>query len=186
MIIKKSPNKTRSSGIGRCSLRIAYVALGVWLLPLSCFALGEEKGKPIIVNGDTVEYSTDGKEFIASGNAEVRYEGIILTCDRLKVNTLTKDALAEGNARLDEARGVIEGESISYNLDTKKGVILDADFRANPYFGRARKVNKLNENEFVAMRTYLTTCSHDKPHWRMKSGRNNPTTWPGKDAGLPL
>ena len=165
MIIKKSLNKLKR-------FSIAFIlAVSYQLSALSCFAQEKKTEEPIIVNGDRVEYSMDGKEFTASGNAQVNYKGTKLTCQRLTVNTETKDAKAFGNARLEEERGVIEGESISYNFNTKKGIILDAGFRANPYFGTARKLNKISEEEFIAMRSYLTTCSYNRPHYRIKSGK---------------
>lgn len=179
MIIRRSPNNLTSFSIVYCVLRIVFfLAVSCELSAISCFALEDKKDKeakeePIIVNGDRVEYSMDSKEFTAIGNAEVTYEGTKLTCERLKVNTETKDAQAEGNARLDEEQGVVEGKTMLYNFISKKGVIFDSDFRANPYFGKARKVNKISEEEFVALRNYITTCNYDKPHYRIRSSKTD-------------
>lgn len=129
----------------------------------------ESKLEPITVNGDTVEYSTDAKEIMATGNVVVIYKGTKLTCKKLTVNTETKDAVAEGNARLDDEKGVIEGSKINYNFQTKKGIIIDSQFRSTPYFGKAEVVNKVSDTEFIAKRGYMSTCSYDDPHWRMKS-----------------
>ncbi|MDD5431629.1 MAG: hypothetical protein PHO70_01405, partial [Candidatus Omnitrophica bacterium] len=49
----------------------------------------------------------------------------------------TKEGQAEGKARLEDKKGEIEGEKISYNFENKTGIILDAAFRANPYFGKS-------------------------------------------------
>ncbi len=131
----------------------------------------EQKEEPIVVNGDTVEYSTTGKEVTATGNVSVTNKGVKLTCHKLTVNTQTKDGEAEGNVRLEDAKGVIEGNKIKYNFQTKSGTIIDSAFRANPYFGRAEKVDKVSDSEFIARRGYMTTCDFDKPHWHMKSNR---------------
>jgi hypothetical protein len=121
----------------------------------------------MIINGDNVEYSTDNKEVTATGNIEVIYKGSKLTCNKLKVNMQTKEGLAEGNARLEDAKGgIITGEKIIYDFQNKTGVILNADFRANPYFGKSKKVEKVSDSEFVAKNGYLTTCSLDHPHYR--------------------
>ncbi len=133
----------------------------------------EDVKQPIIVNGDRLEYSTDAREVTAEGNVEVIYKGVKLTCQRLTLNMLTKDCLAEGNARLDEKAGVIEGSKISYNFQTKTGLMIDSQFMANPYFGRAQKVNKVSESAFITNRSYITTCSLDRPHYRMKSRKIN-------------
>jgi lipopolysaccharide assembly outer membrane protein LptD (OstA) len=127
------------------------------------------KLEPIVVNGDSVEYGTDNKEVSASGKVEVIYKGAKLTCDKLTVNTQTKQGTAQGHARLEDEEGVIEGSKIIYNFQTKSGFILDAKFRANPYFGKAEKVEKVSDNEFAAFNGYATTCNLDHPHFRIGS-----------------
>ncbi len=127
------------------------------------------KESPMIINGDNVEYSADSKEVVATGNIEVIYKGAKLTCNRLKVNMQTKEGLAEGNARIQDAQGVVTGEKIIYDFANKTGIIYGADFRANPYFGKAKKVEKLSDSEFVAKGGYFTTCSLDHPHYRFSS-----------------
>lgn len=127
------------------------------------------KPEPIIVNGDTVEYSTDGKLVTASGNVSVNYKGAILTCQKLTVNVQTKDAEARGNVRLDDQKGVIEGSKLIYNFQTKAGMMMDGQFRATPYFGKSKTVQKISDAEFIGLDGYMTTCSYDKPHYRMSS-----------------
>ena len=127
------------------------------------------KDSPMIINGDNVEYSADSKEVVATGNIEVIYKGAKLTCNRLKVNMQTKEGIAEGNARIEDAKGIVTGEKIVYDFANKTGIIYDADFRANPYFGKAKKAEKLSDSEFVAKSGYFTTCSLDHPHYRFAS-----------------
>jgi lipopolysaccharide export system protein LptA len=129
--------------------------------------------QPLIVNGDTVEYSSDTREITATGNVEVIYKGSKLTCHKLTVNSQTKEGIASGDARLDDEKGVIEGSKIIYNFENKTGTILDSDFRANPYFGRARKVHKISDTQFIALNGYATTCNFDKPHYRISSKKMN-------------
>lgn len=142
-----------------CSIIIFMLFCGV------AFA-DEAKESPIIINGDNVEYSADNKEVTATGNIDVTYKGSKLTCNKLKVNMQTKEGLAEGNARLEDAKGVITGDKITYDFANRTGVIFNADFRANPYFGKAKIVEKVSDTEFIAKRGYFTTCSMDHPHYR--------------------
>jgi len=149
---------------------VCNLALGACNLP---YLYGEEttKPEPIIVNGDTVEYSTNGKLVTASGNVSVDYKGSILTCQKLTVNVETKDAEANGNVRLDDQKGVIEGAKLIYNFQTKAGMMIDGQFRSNPYFGKSKTVNKISDAEFIALNGYMTSCSYDKPHYRMASSK---------------
>lgn len=129
----------------------------------------EEKDWGTIINADRMEYLTGARDIVAIGNVEVIDKGVKLTCDSLTVNSQTKDGLAEGNARLENEKGVIEGEKIVYNFLTRKGRIIDGEFRANPYFGRAEEVERVSDKKFTAKRGYFTTCGFDTPHYRIKS-----------------
>ena len=141
------------------------ILFGIWAY---CYATQDVK-EPVTVNGDNVEYSTDSKEVTASGNVSIIYKDTKLTCEKIKINTETKEAEATGNVRLEDKKGIIEGEKIQYNFQNKTGVISDARFRSNPYFGKAEKLDKISDSEFIGYRSYVTTCSYDQPHYRLKS-----------------
>ena len=126
-------------------------------------------GAPIVVNGDQVEYSTDEKEVSASGDVEVDYKDSKLTCQKIILNTQTKEGEASGNVRLEDKRGIIRGSKVSYNFLNKTGVISDAEFMSSPYFGKATRLEKLSDAEFIALNSYATTCSFDHPHYRMQT-----------------
>jgi len=136
--------------------------------PFFCFAQDAPK-QPITINGDNVEYSADSKLVTASGNVSIIYKDAKLTCEKITVNTETKDAVATGNAKLEDKRGIIEGKSIKYNFQNKTGMIIDPEFMSNPYFGKAEKADKVSEAELIAYRGYFTTCSYDRPHYRIKT-----------------
>lgn len=151
------------------SVAIKIFLSSVFCLLSSLNGHAQDKEEPVIINGDIVEYSTDAKEATATGNVFVIYKGTKLSCQKLSINTQTKDAEADGNVRMEDATGVIEGTKIKYNFQTKTGIIFDSKFRANPYFGKSDSVKKVSDAEFIAMRGYMTTCSLDNPHYRIKS-----------------
>lgn len=139
-------------------------------------ASGAQKGgpaQPLVINGDTVEFSTDSKQVTATGNVEIDYRGSKLTCEKLTVNTVTKEGVAEGNVRLEDAQGIIEGSKLTYNFDTKYGIIYDAAFRSNPYFGKTQEVQKIGDKQTIAKGGYVTTCDLDKPHFKMTAKEIN-------------
>ena len=166
MIGKKSPNKIKSL-ILNLKFLILTCIFTFYLLPFT-FAQ-EGKQEPIIVNGDEVEYSTEKKEVTATGHVVVLYKGAKLTCQKITVDTETKDGVAEGNARLEDEKGVIEGDKIMYNFQNKTGRIIESEFRSNPYFGKAEKVDKVSEAEFIAYNGYITSCNFDEPHYHLRS-----------------
>ena len=135
---------------------------------LFCYAQDKNTG-PVTVNGDTVEYSTENKMVTATGNVEVLYKGTRLTCKKITVNTETKDSSAEGDVRLEDEKGVLECSKMTYNFQTKAGTLIDADFRSNPYFGKAEKIDKISDAEFLALQGKMSTCNYDRPHYLIKS-----------------
>ncbi len=143
----------------------------VWILIFGfwIYASAQAHKDSIIINGDTVEYSTEKNEATAIGNIVINYKGAILTCDKLTINTLTKEGIAEGNAKLEDERGVITGSKITYNFNTKAGTIIDAGFRSNPYFGKAERIEKINDREFISLGGYMSTCNYDHPHYSIGS-----------------
>ncbi|MCX5700271.1 MAG: hypothetical protein NTZ63_01860 [Candidatus Omnitrophica bacterium] len=154
---------------------ISLILIAVSILPVFSEGITSSgsRAQPMILNGDVVEYSTDAQEVTATGNVEILYSGSRLTCQKLTVNTLTKEGTASGNVRLEDSQGIVEGEKLIYNFQTHMGTIVDAQFRANPYFGKARFVEKTNESEFVARKGYVTTCSFDRPHYKISSKQIN-------------
>ncbi len=146
---------------------ICYLGFGI------CFLFAQGAKEPITVNGDNVEYSTDNKEVIAQGNVSINYKNSKLSCEKIMVNTETKNAAASGNVRLEDQKGIIEGTSVKYNLQSKTGTINDAEFRSSPYFGKSKELDRVSESEFVVNRGYISSCSYDYPHYRMKAKKIN-------------
>lgn len=150
------------------------IFLLILILTATNFSFAQEDKKkmldqPVIVNGDTVEYSTDSKSVTATGNVFISYKGAKLTCDKIVVDMNKKIGKAQGNVRLEDEKGIMLGEEIEYNFDKKTGSIINASFLSSPYFGKAKELKRLSDEEFVSYRGYLTTCSFDVPHYRIKS-----------------
>ncbi len=147
----------------------------IWLLGLGFWNLdiiyGNEEAQPIIVDGDIVKYSADAKEVTARGNVVVTYKDTRMTCDEILVNTQTKDGVATGNVRLEDMRGILEAEKLTYNFETKKGDTIKAKIRSSPYYYYGDKAKRVSEEQFVVRDGYFSSCNYDHPHFRMKSKR---------------
>jgi LPS-assembly protein len=127
---------------------------------------------PVVVNGDTVEYLTDQKQVVATGNVFIVFKGTRLSCDKVTVNTVTKEAVAEGNVLIkDDKEGIMSGRKAVYNFINKTGTVIEGDFMAPPYFGEAREIEKVSDSEFKAVRGNASTCNFDVPHYRVSAKR---------------
>ena len=147
----------------------------VFLLFLSFSLAHAEEGlpkEPIVVNGDKVEYFHEKKEVTGSGNISITYKDVVLTCDEIKVRLDTREAEASGNVKVTQKGAYFTGEKIVYNFDTKKGTVVNGYLNADPFYGKAREVDKIaNKDEIYLERGYVTTCDLEKPHYRVQSRR---------------
>jgi lipopolysaccharide assembly outer membrane protein LptD (OstA) len=142
----------------------------------SSFAADVKKGagrleQPVTVNGDTVEYSTDQQHVSATGNVVVKYGDSTLTSDKITVDTRTKDVTAEGTVRIENPQARLEGSQVYYNLNTKSGKAIDGTFVSEPFYGIAREIKMVSEDEFIAYDGYVSSCSMDKPDYRIRMKR---------------
>ena len=129
----------------------------------------KKKPEPIMVSGDKVEYFAEERKIKAFGNVVVTYQDIKLTCDEVIVFIDLKEAEAKGNVRVEERRGVIKGERVTYNFETKQGTLIDAGVEALPFYGRAKEIKKISETELELRKGHITTCELPQPHYRIES-----------------
>ena len=156
------------------------VLIFIWLIITTNRSFSEEKRIPIIVNGDKVEFFAEGKQVIAEGNVVVEYEDTKLTCDKITVYNETKQGIAEGDViltypKIDEEGEkvitIIKGKKATYNFETKKGNLIEADIESIPFYGKSKQANKVSDEELRIKKGYITTCNLDKPHYRLRAKR---------------
>jgi len=128
-----------------------------------------KKSAPVIVNGDKVEYLHEQNEIVGTGNININYGDVNLTCDKIIVRTDTKVGICEGNVKITQPGGFFEGEKIEYNFAEKTGSIVNGTVRADPIYGHADRVEKVSEKKVVLDNGYITTCDRPKPHYRVRA-----------------
>jgi len=139
------------------------------IIASSLYADEGEKKIPIIVNGDKVEYFQDERKVIGSGNIEITYEDVRLTCDKIVVEMDTKEALAEGNVKLFHKESVHSGEKATYNFETKKGGVVNASLSASPWYGKGELIERTGASEYCVKKGYISTCEKDPPHYKIQT-----------------
>lgn len=166
---------------GVLSLRVAEAGLPSIAGGKQLFGKGEKHtggGKqPMIVNGDTVEFKSEGREVVAEGHVEIVHEDSTLVCDRVRVFIDEKLALAEGHVKLSKKDGpVLEGDAIVYDFAAQSGTIVSPRILMAPYYGKAELMEKISETEFLVNDCDLSTCDLPHPHYTLhcKEVKMNP------------
>ncbi|MFH0771028.1 MAG: OstA-like protein [Candidatus Omnitrophota bacterium] len=126
--------------------------------------------EPVVINGDTVEYSETGKTASATGNVSLTYQNLTLTCDKAVFHLDTKEIYSEGNVILTQGESYFKGERVVYNFETKVGTVLKPKvFIAPLYYGAGQEVDKTSDKNYEIKRGYITTCDREHPHYRVQS-----------------
>lgn len=123
----------------------------------------------IVVTGDHVEYHEQDRRVIGSGHLVATYQETTLTCDRAVVYLATKDAFLSGRVRVTQPGGLLTGDEVLYNFETRKGAVLKAHGIVDPWLTAGDRVDKVSDSGFVARAGYLTSCDFETPHTRLQA-----------------
>lgn len=127
-----------------------------------------DKTVPIQIHGDAVEYFHEDQKAVGTGHVKIDYEGVLLEADKITVFMATKKALAEGNVVLTQKGSVFKGTRVEYDFGKKVGYVSEMDATLNPeYYGKAQRIEKVSDNEYRAVDSYVTTCCGDTPFYKI-------------------
>ncbi len=148
--------------------KIKYILVFLLLFAASLSVEAATGKQPITVNGDTVEFKSEGKEILAQGNVEIVYQESKITCDKVKVFIDEKIAIADGHVRFRKETGEeMSGETIIYDFNAQSGTIISADISMPPYYGRTELMEKISSTDFLMEDGVLSTCDLPHPHWSL-------------------
>ena len=133
-------------------------------------APAEDKGKPVNIKGDAVEYFQDGQKAVGTGHVTIDYEGTHLEADKITVYMEKKLATAEGHVVLAQKGSTFKGAYGEYDFQNKVGHVnkMDASIQET-YFGKAQKVEKVEENHYRMVDSYVSTCCGNDPFYKISA-----------------
>ena len=135
---------------------------------------------PVELKGDKVSFNNKENKFEAEGNVVVSRGNTRIFADAMQFYRQEKIAIAEGNIIVENIKGTISGDKMTYNLESQTGNFTNARVSMDPYYGKGTIISKVGPEKMNIQDGYLTTCDHDKPHFRLQAA--NITVEPGKQA----
>jgi LPS-assembly protein len=106
---------------------------------------------------------------VLSGQVQLKYQDLDLKADEVEIDLGTKDVLAMGNVILDQGPRRLSGDSLTFNLDSKTGVIRHATGQVTPdYYFAGDEVDKTGPNTYVIKDGVFTSCSQQVPDWSFR------------------
>lgn len=107
--------------------------------------------------------------YTAEGNVVVTRQGLKLVADKVIYEATTHILQANGSVNLTKGTTLLKGETLVMNMDTDRAEMNAAQL-TDPETSMklfAEKLVRINENEFTATSTDLTTCDMPDPSWKL-------------------
>lgn len=130
---------------------------------------------PIDIEADSLEYLTERKLIVGTGNVQIREGEDLLRADYITVQTDTRDVYARGNVVFRRAGTLWQGQELRYNLKTKQGDFGEFQAYVDPFYVRADDSRRLSDREYKLKGLTLTTCDNDPPDFSIRAREANLT-----------
>lgn len=146
----------------------------------------------IHINSDRMNQSLSDEVYTAEGNVVVLWKGMKLVADQVRYAAATHMVYASGSVVMTKESTTLKGESLVLNMDTGRAEMDTAlltvhdSHMANaaeksplPAVPEpnmtiiAENLVRINENEFSATSSELTTCDIPDPSWKFGTGNLN-------------
>ncbi|MCB0284456.1 MAG: LPS-assembly protein LptD [Calditrichaeota bacterium] len=135
---------------------------------------------------DHIGISVDGNSIFLSGNAEIRYQNLKLTAEKITIDKKNNKLYAQGVLDSVDAKGnkvyrgnpVFEekgqepmyGNRIEYDFETKRGKIDIGRTNMEPGYYKGTDIYKIADSTLLVEDGYFTTCElPDHPHYYFRS-----------------
>lgn len=130
---------------------------------------------------DSIVVSPDGNLSFFYNFAQVDYQDIGIKAGFIKINWETSEALATGiidsSGNLVQRPIFIEGgkeyrsDTIRYNFQSKKARIKRVITKEGEGYLHGEQVKKMQDNVFFIRGGSFTSCSHEHPHFRLRTSK---------------
>jgi hypothetical protein len=70
-----------------------------------------------------------------------------------------------GQPELDDGQQIVNGSSLTYNLKSKRGQVIDGDTEFQDGFYHGKKIKRIDADTYNIRNGYYTTCDAEKPHY---------------------
>jgi len=119
----------------------------------------------VTYGGDIVEFHVETDEIRLRENTTVRYQDADLSADEIVLRASDESIEATGSPMLSDPGGDITGHTMTYDINTKKGLVYSGrtEFEGGYYYGR--RIKKVTEQNLLVDHGVYTTCDQTDPHF---------------------
>lgn len=144
----------------------------IFLFPTLLWSVENETG-PVYCEAEYLEYFRNKNIVEGYGNVKVKYKNVGIYADYVKVDFKKEEVIARGNISFVSENWNVKGNTITYNLSTKRGDVFNASMYFSPVHYSGNKIEKISDEEFKVKGGLFTTCGEKKPHYRLQADSIN-------------
>ena len=122
----------------------------------------------IHINADHMNQNLTDGVYTAEGNVVVQWQGMNLAADRASYSAAAHMLYAAGSVVMTKGSTVLKGKTLTLNMDTGQAEMNTALVTASEsgMTISAENLIRVNESEFTATSTELSTCDMPDPSWK--------------------
>ena len=121
--------------------------------------------------GSEIVYDVDKGTVDILGSADVTYKEMRLGADRVTFNSNTNHMRAEGNPILNDGKDRITGETMTYDLNARQGIVYEGRTTYDRGFIYGERVKKISENVLEVRNGTYSTCDLRETHYHFESSK---------------
>jgi len=120
----------------------------------------------VTYQADIIRYDLVGRSVLLEGHAVARYQDITLTADTITYRIQDDLFYAVGHPQLTEGTDITVGDTLTYNIKTRRGSVRYATTRTSGDYFTGHRIVKSGENWLYIEDGDYTTCAYlDHPHY---------------------
>ncbi|MBI4666116.1 MAG: LPS-assembly protein LptD [Nitrospinae bacterium] len=152
------------------AISVAGIAYAQPAPPAGAPAASAPSAPPVSITAGQIYKDSQSGETAAYDNAQVSYGDKTLSGDVIFYNPDTGDGRVEGSAVYQDPKSRLEAERADFNTITGLGTLYRASGKFdNLYNLRGAKIQRVEEDRYVAREAGLTTCKCEDPQWEIES-----------------
>jgi LPS-assembly protein len=165
------------------SLRESLAIIGVIFLlcffPVHSFGAAKvdpSKG-PVTIEAHSISYDRGKDTYDAKGDVLIVFSGGLLLAESATLNRTSNEALAEGYVMLISNNDILEGDKVTFNIETETGIAYEGKMflAKNHFYLSGSTIEKTGEATYRINDATATTCDGISPDWRLTGSELNVT-----------
>ncbi|MDA3813853.1 MAG: putative LPS assembly protein LptD [Candidatus Cloacimonetes bacterium] len=118
---------------------------------------------------DSIDYNVEKEIIQLSGNTSVTYHSSIINADTIAIDLKKEQAFAKGKSYLQDGSQNMLGRDISYDLQTKWGMVTSGASKFDKGYYYGSEIRKIDDDIYDVDDGVFTTCNALHPHFYIKS-----------------